>query len=188
MKQSLRAKRMAKHHRRNKNSPKLNLVSLMDIFTILVFFLLVNSSDVEVLTNDKTIELPASVADTVPDTTVVVKVSSEQILVGGRAIATISEINSNVEKNPTAAPNNIVALTRELEYLAARARPLTVEQQKTGRPITIMGDKKIPYTLLKRIMNTCAEAGYRDISLAVNNSTESDKTESVGVNTTGANR
>lgn len=56
MKQSLRAKRMAKHHRRLNQAPKMNLVSLMDIFTILVFFLLVNSSDVEVLQTDKSIK------------------------------------------------------------------------------------------------------------------------------------
>ncbi|WP_049723167.1 ExbD/TolR family protein [Gilvimarinus polysaccharolyticus] len=172
MKQSLRAKRMAKHHRRNKSAPKLNLVSLMDIFTILVFFLLVNSSDVEVLTNDKAIELPASVADTVPDTTVVVKVNNTQILVGGRVI--VSDIGKNTSAADDENKNIIAALATELEYLAARARPLTEEQIKTGRSITIMGDKAIPYTLLKRIMNTCAQAGYRDISLAVHKTASSD--------------
>ena len=40
----------------------INLVSMMDIFTILVFFLLVNSSDVEVLPNAKEIVLPTSTA------------------------------------------------------------------------------------------------------------------------------
>ncbi|WP_339899269.1 biopolymer transporter ExbD [uncultured Gilvimarinus sp.] len=180
MKQSLRAKRMAKHHRRNQNTPKLNLVSLMDIFTILVFFLLVNSSDVEVLTNDKTIELPASVADTVPETTVVVKVNNEQILVGGRAIVAISDIAQAAEAGADEEANNIAELTQELEYLASRARPLTQEQQQTGRPITIMGDKAIPYTLLKRIMNTCAQAGYRDISLAVNKTSDSAEQPGTG--------
>jgi biopolymer transport protein ExbD len=163
MKQSLRAKRMAKHHRRNKNVPKLNLVSLMDIFTILVFFLLVNSSDVEVLTNDKTIELPASVADTVPDTTVVVKVNSQHIMVGGRVVV------SNIDTMADDQNQNLIAkLTQELEYLADKAPELSEAQQQTGRSITIMGDKTIPYTLLKRIMTTCAQAGYRDIALAVN--------------------
>lgn len=181
MKQSLRAKRMAKHHRRNKSTPKLNLVSLMDIFTILVFFLLVNSSDVEVLTNDKTIELPASVADTVPDTTVVVKVNSEQILVGGRIV--VSDLNKIAPTADDDNQNNITELTQELEYLAGKARELTEEQKQIGRPITIMGDKAIPYTLLKRIMNTCAQADYRDISLAVNKTSDSEPRDAA---TTGA--
>ena len=57
MVKSRRAKRMGRHHIRNKATAALNLVSLMDIFTILVFFLLVNSSEVEVLPNDKDIQL-----------------------------------------------------------------------------------------------------------------------------------
>lgn len=180
MKQSLRAKRMAKRHRRSQNSPKLNLVSLMDIFTILVFFLLVNSSDVEVLSSDKSIELPASIADTVPDTTVVVKVNNRQILVGGRAIVAIKDIPSEPLEDNAEANNTIAALTTELEYLARNARPLSPEQEKTGRAITIMGDKAIPYHLLKRIMNSCAVSGYRDISLAVNKPPEPDTAQSAG--------
>ncbi|HEV8077356.1 MAG TPA: biopolymer transporter ExbD, partial [Marinobacter sp.] len=92
MKQSLRAKRMAKHHRRNRLVPKLNLVSLMDIFTILVFFLLVNSSDVEVLSSDKSIQLPTSLADTLPETTLVVMLNNEQILVSGHPVAQVAAI------------------------------------------------------------------------------------------------
>ncbi|MDO3381515.1 ExbD/TolR family protein [Gilvimarinus algae] len=163
MKQSLRAKRMAKHHRRNQNVPKLNLVSLMDIFTILVFFLLVNSSDVEVLTNDKSIKLPASIADTVPETTLVVMVNDQNILVGGRPVTDIASIGEDPE---------IAPLLEELQYRASR-RNITAEQQANGLPITIMGDKAIPYTLLKQVMNTCAQAGYRDIALAV--SQQADK-------------
>lgn len=155
----------------------------MDIFTILVFFLLVNSSDVEVLTNDKSIELPASVADTVPETTVVVKVNSEHIMVGGRVV--VSDITAIAATAGGDTQNNIAALTQELKYLAGNARELTAEQQQTGRPITIMGDKTIEYALLKKIMNTCAQAGYRDISLAVNKTASSD---SEAVTTTGANQ
>lgn len=165
MKQSLRAKRMAKHHRRNQQTPRLNLVSLMDIFTILVFFLLVNSSDVEVLTSDKSIKLPASVASTVPETTLVVMVNDSRILVSGRPVVDVASIGEG---------NEIEPLLAELKYRAERRR-LTPEQELKGLPITIMGDKAIPYTLLKQVMNTCAQAGYRDISLAVNQ--QADKRE-----------
>ena len=58
MKMSRRAKRMDRHHKRNKGRAVLNLVSLMDIFTILVFFLLVNSGEVQVLPNAKALSLP----------------------------------------------------------------------------------------------------------------------------------
>ncbi len=160
MKQSLRARRMARLHRRHKNQPKLNLVSLMDIFTILVFFLLVNSSDVEVLQNNKSIKLPESIAEKKPDTSLVVMVSSDEIIISGRQITTVkAALAENSEE--------ISALKRELEYLAERKPFSNSEEAKKGRDVTIMGDNTIPYTLLKRIMTTCAQSDYRNISLAV---------------------
>lgn len=159
MKQSLRAKRMAKHHRRNQ-LPKLNLVSLMDIFTILVFFLLVNSSDVEILQSDKSIVLPKSVSEQRPGITLLVKVNVDNILVNGRSVVDSSSKAVGLD-------NSIDALAEELNYQASRAKPLTEAQQIHGRSVTIMGDRSVPYALLKRIMSTCAETGYRNISLAV---------------------
>jgi biopolymer transport protein ExbD len=160
MKQSLRAKRMAKHHRRANQTPKMNLVSLMDIFTILVFFLLVNSSDVEVLQTDKSIQLPASVADKVPDNNLVVMISAKDIVVAGRSVGSVEQALASSE-------DRVAVLETELKYQASKARPLTEEEQVLGRAVTIMGDQLIPYALLKKIMATCAAADYRNISLAV---------------------
>lgn len=160
MKQSLRAKRMAKHHRRLNQAPKLNLVSLMDIFTILVFFLLVNSGDVEVLQTDKSIKLPASFSEQIPENNLVVLVSATDVVVGGRAVGTVSEL--------VASSGDLFApLQQELKYQAERSGPLAEKDKITGRPVTIMADQKVPYELLKKIMATCAAAEYRDISLAV---------------------
>lgn len=159
MKQSLRARRMDRHHKRSKSQGKLSLVSLMDIFTILVFFLLVNSSEVEVLQTTKSIDLPKSVADQKPESTLVVMVNSDSILVNGRKVADTADV--------MAADNEkIQPLKEELNYLASR-RPLTPEEQQQGRDATIMGDQDIPYTLLKKIMATLADTDYRNIALAV---------------------
>ncbi len=84
MKQSIRAKRMARHHSRLKKMPTLSLVSLMDIFTILVFFLLVNSSDVEVIEADKGITLPVSAADAKPSPALIMKISASDIMIDGQ--------------------------------------------------------------------------------------------------------
>lgn len=160
MKQSLRAKRMAKHHRRLNQAPKLNLVSLMDIFTILVFFLLVNSGDVEVLQTDKSIKLPASVSDQVPENNLVVLVSANDVVVAGRSVGSVASLSAD-------QADQFAPLATELKYQAQKAGPLKPEQQLTGRPVTIMADQKVPYHILKKIMATCAAAEYRDISLAV---------------------
>src|SRR5690606_12356816 len=151
MKQSLRAKRMAKHHRRLNQVPKMNLVSLMDIFTILVFFLLVSSSDVEVLQTDKSIKLPTSIADQVPENSLVVMVSDKDVVVAGRSVGSVAAVMANNE-------DRFAPLETELKYQASRARPLTEDEQQLGRAITIMGDKAIPYSLLKKIMASCAAA------------------------------
>lgn len=160
MKQSLRAKRMAKRNKRLLQVPKLNLVSLMDIFTILVFFLLVNSGEVEVLQTDKNIKLPMSVSEQKPDNSLIVLISSDDLLVGGERVANIKDLVANQDQ--TFAP-----LTKELKYQAQKAGPLEPEKELTGRPVTIMADEKVPYATLKKVMATCAMAEYRDISLAV---------------------
>lgn len=160
MKQSLRAKRMAKHHRRLNQTSKVNLVSLMDIFTILVFFLLVNSGDVEVLQADKSIKLPASVSEQVPENNLLVVVSATDVVVGGRSVGKVTELLASTE-------DKFIPLTAELKYQAQKAGPLKEEDQLTGRSVTIMADQKLPYAMLKKIMATCAAAEFRDISLAV---------------------
>lgn len=165
MKATIGGKLKGRKQRRHKQT-KLNLVSLMDIFTILVFFLLVNSSDVEVLQSDKTIKLPESTSTQKPETTTVVRVNGDQLLVGNRVIARIGEISADAEQ--------IKVLRDELEYLASRAEPLSEEQKTSGRPITILGDEEVPYALLKQIMNTCAAANYRDIDLAVTQTAPQD--------------
>lgn len=157
MKMSRRAKRMDRHHKRNKGRAVLNLVSLMDIFTILVFFLLVNSGEVQVLPNAKALSLPESAAEQKPKETLVVMVNQNEILVQGRRILDLSQ--------PLPTGNLLPSLQEELRQHAARAKTSTLEPF-TGN-ITIMGDKEIPYELLKRVMATCADSEYPHVSLAV---------------------
>lgn len=174
MKATLRARRMARNHKKLTQQPKLNLVALMDIFTILVFFLMVNNGDVEVLQSDKSVTLPESISEQRPEVALTVKISAVAIVVQGRQIATI--------ESALAQSGNVIAqLSEELGYQSGRAPPLTEQQQKTGRAIIIMGNQDLPYKLLKRIMSTCADSDYRDISLAVNSVPvmDQDETEQV---------
>ncbi len=160
MVKSRRAKRMDQHHKRHKASGTLNLVSLMDIFTILVFFLLVNSSDVEVLPNDKDVQLPESIAEEKAKETVVIIIGDEDIIVQGTPVARVSEVMAR-------SGNDIPELRQAL--LSQNDRVLRREAQDdiAGREVTIMGDKDIPYRLLKKVMATCTESEYGQISLAV---------------------
>ena len=160
MVKSGRAKRMEKHHKRNKGAGQLNLVSLMDIFTILVFFLLVNSSDVQTLPNVKELQLPESIAEEKAKETVVIMIGETDLIVQGTVVAKIADIIATVG-------NDIPELREAL--LSQNDRFLRREAQDdiAGREVTIMGDKDIPYRLLKKVMATCTESDYGQISLAV---------------------
>jgi biopolymer transport protein ExbD len=121
---------------------------------------LVNSGDVEVLQTDKSITLPASVSDQVPENNLIVMVSATDVVVAGRSVGSTNALAVSTQ-------DNFLPLQSELKYQAQKAGPLKPDQQLTGRPVTIMADQKVPYHILKKIMATCAAAEYRDISLAV---------------------
>ncbi len=160
MVKSARAKRMDKHHARNKGAVALNLVSLMDIFTILVFFLLVNSSDIETLPNAKDLQLPESIAEKKAKETVVILIGEVDILVQGTVIAKVADVMAT-------QGNDIPALRQALESQNDRVLRRAAQDDIAGREVTIMGDKDIPYRLLKKVMATCTESDYGRISLAV---------------------
>ena len=160
MVKSARAKRMNKHHKRNKAVGGLNLVSLMDIFTILVFFLLVSSSEVQTLPNAKDMTLPESIAEKKPEENVVVLIGKTDILVQGSPVAKIADVLAM-------KGNDIPALREALLSQNDRVLRREAKENIAGREVTIMGDKEIPYRLLKKVMATCTASDYGQISLAV---------------------
>lgn len=159
MSASNRAKRMAAHHARKKPST-LNLVSLMDIFTILVFFLLVNSAEVQTLEPPKTMSLPESIALEKPRETVVVMVTPEQVLVQGAPVVSVGEVDAaeGVIIEPLRA-----ALRAQTDRVLLRAAATDL----SAREITILGDRDVPYRVLKKVMATCTDADFGQLSLAV---------------------
>jgi biopolymer transport protein ExbD len=160
MRKSKRAQRMERRHERGKKLGALNLVSLMDIFTILVFFLLVNSTDVQTLPNAKDIQLPQSIAEEKAKETVVILIGEEDILVQGTPIAKVRDVMR-------LKGNDIPALRQAFMSQNDRVLRREAQDEIAGREVTIMGDKDIPYRLLKKVMATCTDSDYGQISLAV---------------------
>ena len=138
----------------------MNLVSLMDIFTILVFFLLVSSGEVESLPSPRDVRLPESTADTPSRETVVVLVTADDVLVQGELVARVADVLADDEIV-------IPRLKAALEAQTARMIRADAAEDVASREVTIMGDKALPYRLLKKIMATCTEADYGRVSLAV---------------------
>ena len=155
----------AERKSRNQTMVDMNLVSLIDVFTILIFFLLSNSGGVETLPSPKAVQLPESVAQTAPRDTLVIVVSATEILVDGRKVAMVADVLGT-------EGDLIAPLKTELELQAGRAvvRP---ENEAQSKRLTIMGDKDIPYRLLRKIMFTSAQASFSDVSFAVRQRIES---------------
>jgi len=151
--------RRAERKGRNQTMLDMNLVSLIDVFTILIFFLLSSASGVELLVSPKAVKLPESFTEKTPKETIVVLVSNSEILVDGRKVASVSEVMAT--KGDLIAP-----LKAELDLLANR-QVVRTENQAQTKAITIMGDQSIPYQLLRKVMYTGARANFSDVSFAV---------------------
>ena len=157
--------RRAERKSRNQTMVDMNLVSLIDVFTILIFFLLSNSGGVETLPSPKAVKLPESIAQTQPRDTVVVAVSATEIIVDGRKVANVADVID--------APDDLIeGLKAELDIQANR-QVIRKENETKGKTLTIMGDKDIPYRLLRKIMYTSARANFSDVSFAVRQRFES---------------
>ena len=154
---------MARHHKRNKQVATLNMVSMMDIFTILVFFLLISAGDQQSLPSLKDIKLPQSTAEQTPKENIVILVSKDSIKFQGKTITTTKKVLS---ENSSVIPE----LLASLNSLARERGKRSSEKDIKKSGVTIMGDKEIPYVLLKKIMLTCASSDFTNISLAVEHS------------------
>jgi biopolymer transport protein ExbD len=158
MKENRRMKRMARASKQKK--PSLNLVSLMDVFTILVFFLLVNSSSSDVMEQPKNVMLPESVVDSKPRETVIVLVTEDSIMVQGDVVMSTAEVIES--KDSVMLPIKDRLLQQQQKVIGFKTRAVAESKE-----ITVLAHRTLPFKLLKKVMASCTSAGYGKISLAV---------------------
>jgi biopolymer transport protein ExbD len=157
MKTSRRIRRMT----RNRNAvPKLQLTSLMDVFTTLVFFLVLNSGTVETLQQPKEMKLPESVVDQKPRETVVIMVGKDQVLVQGVPVVRVADIQATGDAD-------IEPIGARLAELRDSVIGLSTQAVADSREVTVLADKSVPFSVLKKVMATCTAQGYTKVSLAV---------------------
>jgi biopolymer transport protein ExbD len=158
------------HHLHQREDAYLNLIPLIDILSVMVAFLLVYSVDVEVVQNSKGVEIPQSTADALPNHSVVVMITRDQLFVQGELVAEIADI---VNPRTDVIEPLLAVLLRPMVGVAAEEQ----EADLASREITVVADKSLPYEVVKRVMTTCTEAAYGRISLAV---IEKDKPVAAG--------
>lgn len=157
MKKSARARRMARHHGRHKMVATLNLTALMDIFTILLIFLLVNNNNAAKLPDDQDIQLPESTAQELPNDVLIIQVSPSSVVIDGRKIADTQAVRAQEERT-------VEALVEELKFRASRALALDSDEE---REVMIQADRDVPYAVIKKLMRSCMETPYTKVAFAV---------------------
>lgn len=153
----------AQRKARNSTAMDMNLVALIDVFTILIFFLLSSATGVETLVSPKAVNLPLANSIQAPKDTVVLVVAGDEILADGRRVALVSEALASKD-------DLIPGLKAELDVLAGRQAVRAENRERLateGQAVTIMADKTVPYQLLRKVMATCARANFSDVSFAV---------------------
>jgi len=156
MRDTRRIKRMS----RNKvGIPKINLTALMDVFTILVFFLLVNSGQSEILETPKEVQLPESVVESKPKETVVIFVSANEVVVQGEPVISMADL--------MASQGSIQPIASRLAAIKGSIIGRSTQVVAASEEVTVLADKDIPFDVIRRILSTCTGQGYTNISLAV---------------------
>jgi len=160
MNQNKRINRMERNHKKNSATTGLSLVSLMDVFTILVFFLLVNSSSSDVMEPPKNIKLPDSSVEAKPRETVIVMITPDQVLVQGEPVISTQEVIDS--KTP------IIEVVKERLLLQQKkVIGINTKVVAESREVTVLAHRTVPFHLMKKVMASCTSAGYGRISLAV---------------------
>ncbi len=152
-----------KKHRKIKSvAGTLNLTSLIDIFIIILLFLLKNYSvESGILIPNPKLKLPVSTSRENPIMTLTMQISSDNIILNGENVAKVNEVlkakDFVIKPLLEALHNN----TKKTEFIAKNNPNI-----KFTGDVLIQGDKRIPFVLLEKVMFTCGQAGYGNISLA----------------------
>jgi biopolymer transport protein ExbD len=158
MRDSRRMKRMERNNRKVAiKGLGINLIPMMDVLCVLVFFLLFHSFNSTL--PDAQIALPASVVETRPRETVAIVVSPELVMVQGEAVLSTPKLL-----------DDSIGIVYELRERLEQLRNIVEASSKTAaesKEITLLADKTIPFKVLKKIMSTCTASGYDKLSLAV---------------------
>jgi biopolymer transport protein ExbD len=150
-------------HRQPMQPPKLNLTAMVDVFVVLLIFLLKSySAEGNILTFNKDLQLPVSTSNLPPQLTLTVTVTQEGIYVEDKKVESIKAVQE-------AQDLLIQPLAQELTYQVQRAQFIAGFNPtvKFEGKVTILGDRGLPFSILEKVMYTCSASDFNEISLAV---------------------
>lgn len=159
MRESRRLRRMERNNKSHYVS--LNLIPMLDVLSVLVFFLLFHSFNGDM--PEQRLALPQSVVETKPRGTVAISVTPEAVLIQGEPVIGTQALYDERIGTVREVTDRLAEIQRRMESEAGSGAPAGNET----REITLLADKTIPFTVLKKVMTSCTASGYGKISLAV---------------------
>ncbi|MDP3857421.1 MAG: biopolymer transporter ExbD [Stagnimonas sp.] len=158
---SIRAKRTLRRNARRPGVVSLNLVPMIDVFMVLVFFLLVTTQSVDNLRSPRELALPSSLSVSLPTDAPIIMITKQAVLIQGLQVMTLDEA--------IAAPAD-----KPLPPLRAELLKVTLMQVAGATPgattrgeVNIMADREIPYAVLKKVLATCGDLKFARIAVSV---------------------
>jgi len=161
----------------------LLITPMVDMFVIIVLFLIANfSATGEVLMMTKDIQLPEAVNVREVEMVPVVMISKDQVLVSGTVIGRVEDLARDDYLNIPSLEEKLREMKKQYEDLHSLAKD---EAGGFKGDVNIQGDKEVPYKIMKRVMFSCATAGYNNINFAVTTTGSLKPSEEKAANSVG---
>lgn len=158
----LRAKRLLRRNSRRPGVVSLNLVPMIDVFMVLVFFLLVTTSSIDNMRSPRELTLPTSLSLDQPNDAPIIMVTKQAVLIQGVQVMTLDEAIAAPVDKP------LPQLRAELLKVTLMTVQGTDAKGTTTRgEINVMADRDIPYTVLKKVLATCGDLKFARIAISV---------------------
>ena len=149
-------RRNTRHRKHGGGHGPLPLIPMIDMMTILVVYLLVHTADMEILPNTKNITIPLSSSEQKPRETTDVMVTRDMLYVNGEPVLSVAELG--------AAPDPVI---EALRAALGRQAAGVIAGSEARREVTVMAEKSLPYSVLRKIVASSSAAEYTKVSLAV---------------------
>lgn len=154
--------------RRKKEVIDIDITSLLDILVILLVFLLRSYDSTGIILNiPKDIVIPISKSSSINQNGIVVQVSPKIIWVDDKEVVNTENSSTNIyssDKRTILPLFNALVLKKNEIQRVAKASP---NAQKFSGVVNLIVDKTIKYSYIKKLMNTCAKAGFQKYKFVV---------------------
>ena len=151
-----------KRYTKRPGEVRLQLTSMMDMFTILLVFLLKTySTQGQLINPSQDLTLPSSAVQQPPELGLDVTVSGDWILVNGKPV--------EQTRNLLSLPGFVIPSLQEelLKYSTEAEKMEALYGAKFSGKVTIQGDKYLPYNQLIKVMATCGQSNFPNMRLVV---------------------